>query len=220
MESKYNYFSCFKYEEDNEPYKCKPFLTSENSQKAYSKLQRGYQKERISVHSLSDIDEDDTIVVYDKETYNPGETIKVKEVNLLDSLTEEDKNVIKNKNTCMYRGYARFVDPDNYIGEKKFNVSDKSVCYNADRFDELKDILDCGYATIKGKYNNKRFVFTNCYHILDTNADSDFQKAFNDSYSKLLFKYYYDDVVHIFINKAGLFTNADNTRRQLDSQEM
>ena len=31
--------------------------------------------------------------------------------------------------------------------------------------------MDCGYAAIKGKYNNKLFVFTKYYSVLDKNID-------------------------------------------------
>ena len=49
---------------------------------------------------------------------------------------------MNNNNTCLYQTYARFVDPDNYIGEIKINISNKDICYNVDRFEDLKDIMD------------------------------------------------------------------------------
>ena len=47
-----------------------------------------------------------------------------------------------------------------------------------DKFEDLKGIIDCGYATIKGKFNNISFAFTNCFRILDKNIDGTFRKLF------------------------------------------
>ena len=37
---------------------------------------------------------------------------------------------MNNNNTCLYQSNALFVDPDNYIGEIKINISNKDICYN------------------------------------------------------------------------------------------
>ena len=140
MESKFNYLSCFKYEKKNK-LPCFSFFINEKPQKEFNQLQKGFQKEKISGYGLSEIEEDDTIVVFEKDKYNTDETIKAIEVNTLRSLTEEDKRIINNKNTCFYRSYANF-------GEV---VSDKNICFNVDKFADSKDVLDCGFTTIKGK---------------------------------------------------------------------
>lgn len=220
MESGFNFLSCYKKEEDGNPLKCWPFFTSDELQKAYVKYSRGIQKELYSMYQLSEIGESKTLLTFDKETYSRDDIIKIKKVKLLDSLTEKDKNIMNNNNTCMYRSYARFIDPDFYYGNKKINVSDKNVCFNVDKFDDLKDVMDCGYYTVKAKFDNISFVFTNCFRILDKNADSDFKKY----YLKQFFKDDFQAYVRLpTVSAFGVYaknpTVYDNARRQLDSQE-
>jgi hypothetical protein len=105
--------------------------------------------------------------------YVEGDTYKEKVMKIEDVLTKEDEKIFFGKNNCFYRTFDRFYN--DYKGEKNINISDKNVCYNVDRFEDLKDIMDCGYATITGKYKNKSFVLTNCVHILDKNADELFK---------------------------------------------
>ena len=68
------------------------------------------------------------------------------------------------------------------IGEIKINISNKDICYNVDRFEDLKDIVDCGYATTKIKYNNSIFVINNCFPNIDSNINKDFKPFFEDIY--------------------------------------
>lgn len=151
LEAKYNYCSCFKVENPPDENQCMPFFTNKESQKVYSKYMRGNVKETRSIYPFSDIKADDTISVFEKETYNQDDIIKNKNIKFFDSLTEEDKKIMKNNNTCGYRTYARFVDPDNFIGDKTINISDPNVCYNVDRFEDNKNIMDLH---LYNKYGN------------------------------------------------------------------
>lgn len=180
MEPELNFLSCFKYMFDfgGNPSGCGVLLKNSEAQKTYIKYTSGSQKESLSRYPLSKIEKENrTIVTFDKETYDKGDTIQMKIV----TLTEEEKRIINNNNTCDYKAYARFVDPGNYLGEKKVNITDKNFCFNVDKFEDLKGIMDCGYATIKGKFNNISFTFTNCYNILVKNVDGDFKKHFYNS---------------------------------------
>lgn len=217
MESEYNYLSCFKIEASGDFNKCTPFFTSYGPQKAYNKFLSGYQKEQLSIYTLSYVGEEE-VQAYDKDTYDKNDIIKMKSF----PLTEEDKKIINNNNTCSYNSYARFVDPDNYIGEIKINVSDKNACYNVDRFEDLKDVMDCGYAIIKGKYNNKPFTFTNCYGILDKNVDGTFKQFYKGFYLKTFFQNYYKQAVQNFIDKVAPYTGAydKSKKRQLETKEI
>ena len=114
---------------------------------------------------------------------------------------------------------ARFLDVDFYSGSKEINVSDKNVCFNVDKFDDLKDLMDCAYYTAKGKIDNKTFVFTNCLGVIDKNADSDLKKY----YLKQLFKSdYLVNVRTLFISAYGASvantTAYDKVKRQMASQ--
>ena len=171
MESKYNYLSCFKVESEGDESVCRPFFSDKNAQKQYFSFEKGVQKESFSIYPFSSIKKDESLTVPEKDSYDKAEIIKYKEISFLDSLTDEDKKIMNNNNTCLYQSHARFVDPDNYIGEIKINISNKDICYNADRFEDLKDILDCGYATAKIKYNNSIFVINNCFLNIDSNIN-------------------------------------------------
>ena len=170
-----NDFSCFKFEDSFNFTYCSGFFTNSEMQKTFIKYWSGIQKELKSIYPVSKLDKDKTfIVIYDKETYDKDDTIKFKDV----PLTEEEKRIINNSNTCYYNTISRFRAPEYYKGEKKINVTDKNVCFNVDKFEDLKGIIDCGYATIKGKFNNISFAFTNCFRILDKNIDGTFRKLF------------------------------------------
>ena len=182
MESKYNYLSCFKGEIEGGDSACGPFFSDKNAQKQFFSYEKGYRKESSSIYPFSSIQKDESLRVPEKDSYDKDEIIKYKEISFLDSLTDEDKKIMNNNNTCLYQSHARFVDPDNYIGEIKINISNKDICYNADRFEDLKDILDCGYATAKIKYNNSIFVINNCFPNIDSNINKDFKAFFEDIY--------------------------------------
>ena len=175
FESKYSFLSCFKFKVD-EGILCAPFFNTEKNQKSYRKFMKGVLKEQLSIYPLSETNLDDNQTDYEKDSYGIDDVITSKEIRFSDLLTEEDKKIINNNNTCLYHSNARFVDPDNYKREIKINISDANICYNADRFEDLKDLFDCGYATIKAKYNNTEFVFNNCYMITDKNMDKDLER--------------------------------------------
>ena len=182
MESKYNYLSCFKVESKGDESVCGPFFSDKNAQKQFFSYEKGYQKELRSIYPFSSIQKDESLTVPEKDSYDKAEIIKYKEISFLDSLTDEDKKIMNNNNTCLYQSNARFVDPDNYIGEIKINISNKDICYNADRFEDLKDIVDCGYATTKIKYNNSIFVINNCFLNIDSNINKDVKVFLEDIY--------------------------------------
>lgn len=217
MESEYNYLSCFKIENNIDDNQCTPFFTDKTLQKAYINYMSGYEKEWLSIYPLSEVGEN-TIETFDKENYNTNEIIKYKNV----PLTEKEKRIINNNNTCMYQSFARFVDPDHYIGERKINISNESVCHNVDRFDDLKDILDCNIATIEGKYKNEPFIFSNCYNFLDTNADEKFKNYYKEFYLKPFFQQYYNDIIKTFINKIAPYADiySKSKKRQLQNQDI
>ena len=213
MEPELNYLSCFKYMLGH----CTGFFKNSEAQKTYIKYVSGKQKESLSRIPLSKIEEENTpIIMFDKETYDKDDTITTK----FGTLTEEEKKIINNNNTCDYKTYARFLYSEYYKGEKKVNVTDKNFCFNADKFEDLKGIMDCGYATIKGKYKNISFTFTNCYNILVKNVDGDFKKHFYNSTkdeSGFFYEIYYiirDNITDLDINNED---RSKFEKRQLQS---
>ena len=118
MESKYNYLSCFKVESEGDESVCSPFFSDKNAQKQFFSFGKGVQKESRSIYPFSSIQKDESLTVPEKDSYDKAEIIKYKEISFLDSLTDEDKKIMNNNNTCLYQSHARFVDPDNYWRNK------------------------------------------------------------------------------------------------------
>ena len=212
MEEKFNYFSCFKYENDEKDDVCIPFFTSEKTQQTFQKYMRGYQKEMESGHPYYHVDE--TLVYYEIDTKN--KIIGIKETPFMDSLTDKDKKILYSNNTCLHRSLARFIDSEYYKGVNNLNISDKNLCLNVERYDDLKDILDCGYATIKVKYNNKVYVLNNCFATLDNNVEDTFKQAYKDIYFSSYYETY-KQIIPEFMKKVA--QNPDKSkRRQLEEE--
>jgi len=186
------YYSCFKYVNEDLPdlkQKCSIYFTDEKIQKMFYKFEVGRFKEWGTVNKGNS-----------KISYVEGDTYKEKVMKIEDVLTKEDEKIFLGKNNCFYRTFDRFYN--DYKGEKNINISDKNVCYNVDRFEDLKDIMDCGYATITGKYKNKSFVLTNCVPILDKNADEFFKDNYKGSYLFWDGGYYFNHVIPSFLEMA------------------
>lgn len=212
-----NDFSCFKFVRFLNITGCDVFLTNSDSQKAFVKYLSGIQKESKSIYPISKLEKDETLILtYDKETYDKDDTIIFKNV----PLTEEEKRIINNSNTCYYHSISRFRTPQYYKGEKKINITDKNVCFNVDKFEELKGIMDCGYATIKGTFNNISFAFTDCFVIQDKNLDKTFKKYYfnmTEDENGFLFNIYSilkNNITDLDINKEA---RSKLEKRQLQS---
>lgn len=175
MEPQYNYLSCFKLEPvfvDDGP--CMPFFIDAEGQKAYFHFLLGFQKESLSVFPEDLPRGYDIPITFDKEKYDKDEIIKHQQI----PLTGEDNRIVISKNTCGYH-YPRGLE---------INIEDENVCFNVNRFEDLKDILDFGYAIIKGKYKNNPFTIKTCFFIADNNAYGRFKDYYYDIYLKLGFK--------------------------------
>ena len=107
-----------------------------------------------------------------KETYNTNEIVETEKA----TLSSEDKEILLSGKTCSYYYYGRYY----YDLEKKSypNITDKNTCFNAKQFDDLKNLLDCGYATINFSYKNKDYSIKTCYLIPNDNMP----KLFNEFY--------------------------------------
>ena len=210
LEQKLKYYSCFKYENEDFPdieQKCTLYYTNEELQKLYYKYQVGRFKE------LATMDGGNAAIYYVK-----GDTVHRKEMGVEDVLTEEDEKIFFGKNNCWYKAYARFYN--DYEGERYINISDKNVCYNVDRFEDLKDIMDCGYATIKGKYKNNSFVLTNCAYILDKNVDELFKDVYKNEQLSHDILYYFNHVVPSFLEMAKYNISTNFHRDDVQDYEI
>ena len=210
LEQQLKYYSCFKYENEDFPdieQKCTLYYTNEELQKLYYKYQVGRFKEWATMNGGN-------AAIY----YVKGDTVHRKEMEIEDVLTKEDEKIFFGKNNCWYKAYARFYN--DYEGERYINISDKNVCYNVDRFEDLKDIMDCGYATIKGKYKNNSFVLTNCAYILDKNVDERFKDFYKDGELSYEILYYFNHVVPSFLEMAKYNISTNFHRDDVQDYEI
>lgn len=210
LEQKFKYYSCSKYEDDDFPEKkekCTLYFTNEELQKLDYKYQVGRFKEYATIYGG-----------FSSIIYVKGDTVHQKEMEIKDVLTKEDEKIFFGKNNCWYKAYARFYN--DYEGERYINISDKNVCYNVDRFEDLKDIMDCGYATIKGKYKNNSFVLTNCAYILDKNVDERFKDFYKDGELSYNILYYFNHVVPSFLEMAKYNISTNFHRDDVQDYEI
>lgn len=196
---------------------CGIYFNNETLQKIYRNYRIGdIYKETFSVFELSYMS-GFSLWDFDNDTYRKDETIRLREYNFLDVLTEDEKKIIASNNTCYHRQLEHDMDSDKFIN----NSLDKNVCFNVNRFEELKDILDCGYFIIRIFYKNKLYEHNNCYKIPDANMDEKFKKLFLKYYYTESVKDYIDVVIDSFVKnyveKDELYKS--NKRQLEDSLE-
>ena len=119
------------------------------------------------------------------------------------------KKLITSKNTCLYLLWGRY---HNYILELVYSqnienygayqsIKDKNVCFNAQQFPELKDLIDCGYAEIKYIKGTQEKTINTCYPIPNDKMPQKLMKYFKNSlidqleevYLPLIFGIYEED---------------------------
>ena len=128
------------------------YFAKENLQKIYYKYQLGDTKEWGESKPSKNIKYRKSVIDV-IESY----TFKENHVNLSDILTEKMEELFFEKNIWWYRAFASF--DNNYKGERHINISDNNVCYNVNRLEDLKNIIDCRYSTIKGQYKSIIFIY-------------------------------------------------------------
>lgn len=173
-------YSCFKYKSAlniKDPYFCSLYPEKAEEQKLMWRLTHGLLKESFSsTKSLSNIDVPFTIA--EKSFYKRGEVVTLKNT----TLTEEDKKIINNRNTCTYQLYGRFIDNKMQFPEGYPNVTDPNLCFNVDSFNDLKGILNCGLANITYTIDNKTKKINTCFYSVGNKASKELQQYFNKLY--------------------------------------
>ena len=177
---------CFKadfYQSEERDYdpnnKCVVYLKKEENQKIYKRIINGFIKESFSFYGkeLDQIGEEAyehigaSLEQTEKESYKANEIIKF----VPGKLSSTDKNILKSEKTCSYYLYGKFYS-NNYANYE--DISDKNTCFNAQKFDEFKNIIDCGYAIIKFKVNGNDYEIKTCYLIPTANLPELFNEQF------------------------------------------
>ena len=104
-----------------------------------------------------------------------------------------------------YKGYSNFWLNGNFP-----NIENPNICYNAIKFSEHNNILDCGFAKISFSYGLKKNTFQTCYFMP------------NDELSKNIQDFYRRSLIEEMLGKDGTFgkflknkNNNENIIRKL-----
>ena len=87
------------------------------------------------------------------------------------------------------------------------NILDKNKCFNAEKFEDNENLVDCGYANFNIVSKNNIFNMTTCFFIPDNISDY-LLSYYSNSYKSLL-----DAFLGNFTN---IFKLSDNKNRILD----
>ena len=202
----YDDFYCYKannlFGEYNET--CIPYPKKKDEQKMYWDLYNGLNKEllssigkyineEINVKELESILETRTPTQKEIEQYMSGklkellEGIFIKgkkefyDINEIvetetASLTSKDKEVFASENTCGYHMMRKFL-----YEQKAENITEKNTCFKVNKFDDLKNILDCGYAIFKYKIDGQNYEYRTCFLLPTANMPKNFSAMLTDS---------------------------------------
>ena len=184
----YNDFYCFKAKYwDVDESQCVAIPKNQEYQKLYARMVIGFNKEMFSYIAphAEDMGEtsDELFEKYvnksycpKKEFYNLDETVELEK----DSLTNADKSKLLSKKTCKYYNFGRYFWDSQKLNYP--NINDKNICFNSEQLDDLKDLIDCGYADIKFSINGKDYSIQTCYLIPSDNMP----EIFNEFYMSLI----------------------------------
>lgn len=192
-EIEYDGFSCYTFNyEGSEVKGCGGYPNDKDIQKIYFKFFNGIDKEISSkeIKTVQYEEPPETSYYYSKsETFEEGEEVVLQEK----LLTDEEQKIKDKGNTCSYLYYGRFLDQ--YVeanpksGFLKYtDIEDKNVCFNADQFPELKDLIDCGYAEINYTVDGKEYKLKTCFYIPNDNMPKDLQTFFKTNKIDPLFE--------------------------------
>ena len=224
-EGGYPGFSCYQINiktDDNQKEFCSSFPDEQSVQKQYVHFYTGFQLEQystISGNTLPEEAEPEKYLGYlfwipEKETYSKGETIQYKKYELTDS----DKKVIQNKKNCFNLYYGKIFEimmkhtPDQL---SSISINDKNLCFNAEQFKELEDLLDCGYAQLNFETKSKKYQIKTCFFVQTEEMADDLLYPFSQLSINALTAFM--DIV-VEMNKDGILQKNANKIRKLEEE--
>ena len=163
---------------------CSIFPKNEEDIPIFKNLSIGIAKEEHSVLGIDIYHENDFIDYYEVN----GEQIPfLNDKILINSFSDSEIHNIELNNVCSYQFEGRisncFMDDE---CDSRHISSD--ICYNADHFDELKELVNCGYAEIKLKKDNgKEISMTSCGYIPGDKLKSELYGFFNSHFIQNFF---------------------------------
>ena len=197
-------FSCRKFwnsDDGNNNKKCFPFPGEFKDQIYFWGLLKGSTAEFESVFPGSSQNYFDQLLVYLEE----GDEIHAYSIN--GTLSLKYLEIVRNKNTCFYQYYGRYVNNKTANSE---NITDKNICYNVDQFTELKNKVNCGYGEIKYVENGKTYGIKSCFFVPNKTMSVDMRKIYKKYFVDKLFEKGY----------FPLTSNSTSVRRLDDDTKM
>ena len=148
---------------------CIPLPDNAENQQIFWKLFNGYHKEFYLFGFIND--EEIQLFEPKKDYYKKGETVEVNQL----EFTEAEKAKVNKNNTCSYHHVGKLLEYIEAVtnGEENRpnvpfpNITDKNVCFGAEKFNELKNLLNCGYANFKLYDGFKTITFNTCFYMPD-----------------------------------------------------
>ena len=230
---------CFKadYEdndyEDIEDYEeedaCLPFPINPDYQKLHFKFVNGIIKEYYSsMGSLLGDSEfydafESSLFKSDKETYTTSETIKISS----GKLSNVDKTIIKSEQTCSYYLYGRYYksvvllleEGNKDVNSKYEDITDKNICYNARKFNDFKNLIDCGHAEIKLKLDGDDYTIQSCYPIPTANLPALYAKEYTNYQKEYIVEGMLKSILYAMAGKDidEIEDDSGRRRRRLES---
>ena len=178
---------CFKVEyfDPDGKSKCLAFPKEAEHQRLYYQLQNGFIKELSSCFVyLSNLlyGEDETferieadLIKVEKDFYSIDEVVKINQA----TLSSEDKDILASEKTCAFYFYGSYAKN---LYRKYSNITDRKTCFNASKFNEFVNLIDCGYAKVKFNMNGEDYEITTCHFV----PTSQLPETFNDIYGNYL----------------------------------
>lgn len=213
IEVEYDDFFCYKAELHDELPKCTALPKDENNQKLYWNMLNGFMKEMYSdIGSYIREEIIESKEDFENGLYKPGKDFYSTNEIVTTSpgeLTSKDVEIIASENTCTYHLYGKLIAN---MFEENFeypNVKNKNTCFNAAKFDEFADIIDCGYAVMKFSIDGENYEIQTCY-LLPTEK---LPQNFTDLYMESI-KYHIEEgnIKEIFYIVAGKYDDIDLRR--------
>lgn len=183
---------------------CLVYPKTAEYQKLYWQLENGLNKELYSIDGKNYVTEEieAQLIKPKKEFYNTNEVIKTGP----GSLSSKDEEIFKSENTCAFNLFDKFMRNPN---EKINNITDKNTCFNARQFEDLENLIDCGYAIIKFKVNGENHEFKTC-HLVPT---SKFPQSYSILYMSYIEEGAADDLLKDLLLHISKNDGSDERRR-------
>ena len=136
--------------------------------------------------------------------------------------------IYNSNNTCSYQLVGRYYDNKQNYPDGYPDINDKNTCFNTEQFNELKDLINCGYAEFKINHNNKSKIILSCFLLEDDNFPKQFKHILKDKLDAMLLVYsiYFKDNLANMTEKLNFEEiiiedkNGKKMRYTQDSEEL